>query len=367
MGVPAEKRQCAEDKDAASRFLQKIAINFNNTICSSTREAEGETKVNTFFRRSINEYQKQIGLKESFAIQTERLQEVLESADWTDFAELPADRRESRQHLKLLLLFPLIEIAWSDGRVTRRESDAILQVAEAYGLVKDDAGYCELLEKLISRPIPQAVGRMWQDFHYRFENLPESVRQNIVFCLDVQTRFIAEQSSNHLLEFLRGARTCQSEQEALRIVAEQLENAQSAAKLLEGKRNTVLEAEKETNETGEIAALVIADFSESESAATLEEYAKLVPVVPLVKTAWAEGRVTKRERHLVFEAANRFGIENGTPAHLRLAEWLEFRPTDEFYDSALDNLHRSWQKLSAEESYRRKSDLLDDCLQIAEA
>lgn len=87
--------------------------------------------MNMFYRRSINEYQRQIGLKESFAIQTERLQSTLESINWTKFGEPPTSRREFRRRLKLLLLSPLVEIARADGCVSRRESDAILQVAAA--------------------------------------------------------------------------------------------------------------------------------------------------------------------------------------------------------------------------------------------
>jgi hypothetical protein len=117
-----------------------------------------------FYRRSINEYRRQISLKESFAIQTERLRETFDSAEESDFDGLFADRSELSRRLRLLLLSPLVEIAWADGRVTRGESNAIFEVAETYGLFQDDAQYCALLENLTSRPAPQTVGRMWQDF-----------------------------------------------------------------------------------------------------------------------------------------------------------------------------------------------------------
>lgn len=324
--------------------------------------------MNTFFRRGIHEYKRQIGLKELFAIQTERLQKLLKSTDCTSSAGLPDGSRESRRRLKLLLLFPLIEIAWADGCVKRSESDAILQVARAYGLVKDDADYRELLEKLISRPVPQAVVQMWQEFQGLFEKLPELDRQNIVFCLIVQAQFVAEQSSDNFVGFLRGERVCTDEKDALRIIARQLEKLQSAAVTPEEKRNTVPLAEKEANEMREIAApLATYFFGEHELEATLEDYGKLVPLVPLVQTAWAEGRVTKRERHLVFEAAARYGIKPDTTAHTRLSEWLILHPTDEFYDSALNVLQQRWRSLNADEKSRRKSDLLGDCTRIAEA
>lgn len=324
--------------------------------------------MNTFFRRGIHEYKRQIGLKESFAIQTERLQKLLESTDCTSSEQLPDYSRESRRRLKLLLLFPLIEIAWADGCVKRSESDAILQVARAYGLVKDDADYGELLEKLISRSVPQAVVQMWQEFQGLFEKLPELDRQNIVFCLIVQSQFVAEQSSDNFVGFLRGERVCTDEKDALRIIARKLEELQSAAVSVHENRDAVLLAERNANELREIAAHVGTNFfGEYELESTLEDYRKLVPLVPLVQTAWAEGRITNRERHLVFEAAARQGIQPDTTAHLRLSEWLTLHPTDEFYDSALNVLEQRWKTLDANEKNRRRADLLGDCTRIAEA
>lgn len=326
--------------------------------------------MNMFFRRSINEYKRQITLKDSFAIQTERLRDVFDSIKWTNFEEPPTNRRALRRRFSLLLLSPLVEIAWADGRVSRRESDLILQVAASYGFIKDDAGYCELLEKMTSRPVPQAVRRMWQEFNRFYENLSEFERQTVSFCLTVQAQFVAEQSSDNLMAFLRGESVSQSEREALTIVAEQLKNAEAAADLREKKRDDVLAAERAANEKREAIAPVAPAtdyFGDAEIEATMEDYGKLIPLVPLVKTAWAEGRVTKRERHLIFEAAARMDIKPGTSAHRRLTEWLELHPTAEFYDHALDILQMRWNALDADEKNRRRFDLLSDCTLVAEA
>ena len=99
----------------------------------------------------------------------------------------------------------------------------------------------------------------------------------------------------------------------------------------------------------------------------MEDYGKLIPLVPLVKTAWAEGRVTRRERHLIFEAAARMDIKPGTSAHRRLTEWLELHPTAEFYEHALDILQMRWKTLDADEVNRHRFDLLSDCTRVAEA
>lgn len=321
-----------------------------------------------FFRRGIREYQRQIGLKESFAIQTGKLKSIIESIKWSKFEQQPTNYRLLRRRAKLLMLFPLIEIAWADGRVSRRESDAIFNIARNYGVTDDETNMCELLENLTSRPISQTVGRKWQDLRNLFQKLPELEREEIAFCLDVQTQFVAEQSSDNFLAFLRGERISSSEKEMLQIVMEQLKNALGEAKLNE-KRNEILALEKAANETRQNIEPTIADdyFDEAELETTFEEYGRLVPLVPLVKTAWAEGRVTKRERHLIFEAAARMGIKPKSAAHKRLAEWLELHPTEEFYDSSLEVLREHWQTLDADEKSRRKFDLLADCTLIAEA
>lgn len=323
--------------------------------------------MNTFYRRSINEYQRQIGLKESFAIQTERVRGLLESFDAATAGG------ENRPTASSLLLFPLVETAWADGRVSRREADAILETARAYGTLENDADYRALIENLTTRPIPQTVGRVWQDFRYWFESLSEFERETIAFCLDVQARYVAEQSSDNLLAFLQGVRVSRNETETLRAIERQLKGALKSAKLSE--ENSLRALSEQRLKRAEIAAP-----SRSETAApaaeivdyfddrTLEDYGKLVPLVPLVKTAWAEGRITKRERHLIFEAARRMDILPGTPAHEKLEQWLELHPTQEFYDAALDTLSEHWRAhADADEASRKRFDLLSDCTRVAEA
>jgi hypothetical protein len=156
----------------------------------------------------------------------------------------------------------------------------------------------------------------------------------------------------------------------LQIIKQQLENALAAAKEIEEKQNLILrQAEAQSSETREIAAPVPADYFAGleRQTATPEDYEVLVPLVPLVKTAWAEGRITKRERYLIFEAAARMGVKPGTTARQRLEDWLELHPTPEFYAESLERLNAEWQNLPEEERTLRRLDLLSDCLNIAEA
>jgi len=58
------------------------------------------------------------------------------------------------------------------------------------------------------------------------------------------------------------------------------------------------------------------------------ETVKLLPLIPVLEMAWAEGGVTVPERKLVVEVARARGIEEGSAADRQLADWLE-RPPNE--------------------------------------
>lgn len=57
----------------------------------------------------------------------------------------------------------------------------------------------------------------------------------------------------------------------------------------------------------------------------------LLPLVPIVQVAWAEGGITPAERKLVLELARRRGIEAGSAADLRLTDWLERQPSADVF------------------------------------
>jgi uncharacterized membrane protein YebE (DUF533 family) len=345
-------------------FSNTSGNSFNDRNYLPDEKGKGEIKMNAIFRRGFNEYKRQTEIKKSFVRQTERLQAILKSADKSNTGK-SSDRNEFCER-SLLLLMPLVEIAWADGRVTRRETDAILRAADAYGLVKSEAGYRELMERLLSRPAPPTVGQMWQDFRYFLENLPERARQTIIFGLLAQAEFVAEQRSDSVIAFLRGEKFSQSEQEALRLVADRLEKAKEAAEEADIQKAVAVSIEKEEQLMKYEAFSANGSFRKNELA-TLDDYGKLIPLVPLVKTAWAEGRITKRERRLIFEAAARMGIEPDTANHKRLSDWLELRPTEELYGESLERLNADWGNLPEEEKVLRRLDLLSDCVNIAEA
>ena len=64
------------------------------------------------------------------------------------------------------------------------------------------------------------------------------------------------------------------------------------------------------------------------------ETVKLLPLIPVLEMAWAEGGVTDAERKMVVDLARGRGIEAGSTADLQLSDWLARRPDDSVFRRA---------------------------------
>ena len=60
----------------------------------------------------------------------------------------------------------------------------------------------------------------------------------------------------------------------------------------------------------------------------------LLPLVPLVQVAWAEGGVSTAERQLIVKLARSRGIEEGGAADRQLEAWLDSQPGDHLFENA---------------------------------
>jgi hypothetical protein len=65
------------------------------------------------------------------------------------------------------------------------------------------------------------------------------------------------------------------------------------------------------------------------------ETVALLHLVPLIHVAWADGKVTAQEREMILEAASLHGVTGGSPAYLQLTDWLDNRPSEEYFEQAL--------------------------------
>lgn len=388
--------------------------------------------MNTFFGRAFTEYKRQKRSKKAFTTHTKRLSSIVGNATQEEASRVRSGREADGypSRAALAMLTPLIEVAWADGRVSRRELEVIAQAADAYRLVKDERGYQELIERLMSRPAPHQVAQMWRELACLMESIPERDRRTMQTGLLTQTSFLAEQGPDGILAFLRGEAVRPEEREALEAVAAQFENAKSAAEEADIQKHVAAQIQREercdvskfsgqdktTTQRSGLPTMVHAveeldtlrsagsvqeadrkrmvntlhlvetkmirkrmreiaesneavgfDSSKIEPIGLVDDLDKLIPLVPLVKVAWAEGRITNRERELIFSAAERMGVAAGSASHERLASWLEVHPPDEFYFDSLDRLNSSWGTLPDEEKNLRRLDLLSDCVNVAEA
>lgn len=94
---------------------------------------------------------------------------------------------------------------------------------------------------------------------------------------------------------------------------------------------------------------------------------KLLPLLPLVGVAWAEGYVTEKERTRILGLANRRGLEPDTAEYQQLTEWLREKPSDEFFRRSMRIIQAFLDALPpAERSYHRTK-VISDCLSVAKA
>ena len=97
------------------------------------------------------------------------------------------------------------------------------------------------------------------------------------------------------------------------------------------------------------------------------ETVKLLPLVPVIRVAWAEGGVTLLERQAIMKLARARGIDEGSAADRQLSEWLARCPEEQVFTRAtrligaiLDSPAQSQVGITAD-------DLVKDCERIASA
>ena len=60
----------------------------------------------------------------------------------------------------------------------------------------------------------------------------------------------------------------------------------------------------------------------------------LLPLVPVLQVAWAEGGISAAERTMIINLARSRGITADSPADAQLTDWLDRRPSDETFRKA---------------------------------
>ncbi len=314
--------------------------------------------MNTFIQRGIKEHIRQNDIRRKFVEHNRIMTDVIQNADFAGI-DVP-DYLKNYENRCLILLSPLIEVAWADGSLRTREMNAIFKVADAYGLTESEEIYTELIDSMTSRAMPFKVDMLWLKFHELWRYFKKSESEVAGFCLMMQARYVAEHCSNDSINYLRGDCISPDESEVLLKILGELHKAKS--KTFETEENSNKEGQILQDTSGTTPEVTNINHNSKD-----KDISELLPLVPLVKVAWAEGRITKREKEILFKAAEEIGIYQGSLSYQRLSDWLEFHPTDEFYSEALELLYKDWMQLPEEERVVRRLDLITDCVSIAEA
>jgi hypothetical protein len=97
------------------------------------------------------------------------------------------------------------------------------------------------------------------------------------------------------------------------------------------------------------------------------ETVALLPLVPLVQMAWAEGGVSDAERKLILQLARSRGIEEGGAADRQLAVWLSSPPDPHVFASASRLIRATLDAGASGALPVTADDLVKYCEQIAAA
>lgn len=98
-----------------------------------------------------------------------------------------------------------------------------------------------------------------------------------------------------------------------------------------------------------------------------QETGAAIFLAPLVQVAWAGGNVTEAERRTVLDLAASRGVTPRTPAYEKLVEWLQQRPSDALFDTAMEVMRVGFGVLPEQERDERIKALVNACRRVAEA
>lgn len=90
-------------------------------------------------------------------------------------------------------------------------------------------------------------------------------------------------------------------------------------------------------------------------------------LAPLVEVAWIDGDVSQAERETILHIAKHRGVEPGSADHRQLVDWLDHRPADDIYETALEAIRIGLSVLPPEEAKQRIAAMIKACEEVARA
>jgi hypothetical protein len=137
---------------------------------------------------------------------------------------------------------------------------------------------------------------------------------------------------------------------------------------------TIERFRKEEARKAERAAMgKIIDSQDTKILAKLEamgfnhETVKLLHLLPLVQTAWADNRVDPREIALILDLSRERGVLPGSPSEKVIIEWLRKRPADELFRDGLELISELLCSRPAEVRRKTTKEIVERCALVAAA
>jgi hypothetical protein len=137
----------------------------------------------------------------------------------------------------------------------------------------------------------------------------------------------------------------------------------------------LLERLRQRAKLNEIAKALAEKLHEDKNA-LLERIARLGVTVdtgaafilaPLIEIAWADGDISHAERAVIHRIATERGVVPGSPDMQQINRWLETRPSDDLFETALEAIKVGLSVLPPDEREQRVKDLISTCKQVANA
>lgn len=97
------------------------------------------------------------------------------------------------------------------------------------------------------------------------------------------------------------------------------------------------------------------------------ETVRVLPLMPIVQLAWAEGGVSPAERKLLVSLARARGIDEGSPADRLLADWMARAPSLETFSNAMRLIRAMLAAAPPGADTMSADDIIRYCELIAEA
>jgi hypothetical protein len=177
--------------------------------------------MNSLIHQSISAYRRQKEAQMIFRENTVKIVTIFRNFE--KLHQTSNFEPQSVQEKLFILMTPLIEVAWADGRIRTKEQESIIQVAEYYGLIDNFEIYSKLMERLSNRPVSFQREQSWQKIRELFSALPNKERETILANLIQQSQFIAEISQKWMFGYWRGSRMGEHEREILNDVTQRLD------------------------------------------------------------------------------------------------------------------------------------------------